>query len=395
MILAVCLLAPACSREAAREESRESPAAQATPTTNPPIKVGRTHLRIDGTHFVGEDGRTVTWRGITSFKLLEQLAAGRQDHVESYLAWAAQERLNVVRVLAMAKHLFELSPNNGRAHLDDLLKRAARHNIYVEVVALADTADHPIPLDEQVRAVGEIAARHPNAIVEIANEPYHPTQRSEVQQPGTLPKLMALVPEPIPVALGAWHEPDASAGGDFVTFHFPRSIRHEGWGHVSELAAGRGMLLKFKKPLINDEPIGAGREFQPGRRDDSPDRFRAAAILTRMTGMGGTFHYEGGLQSEIPAGRELECFRAWQEAWTRLPADVETWEFRAAGDDGAAARVSGEIAGAWVSQRGDEAWVLIAGERGEIGVEWATNWRQVEATTWPGSRLLRAARTRP
>ena len=358
------------------------------------MKVGRTHLRIDGIRFVGEDGRTVPWRGITSFRLLEQLAAGRHNHVDSYLAWAAQQHLTVVRVLAMAKHLFELPAEKGRSQLDDLLKRAARYNIYVEIVALADTADHPVSLEEQVRAVGEIAARHPNAIVEIANEPYHPTQRSEVQQAGTLTKLMALVPEPIPVALGAWHEADASAGGDFVTFHFPRSIRHEGWGHVSELAAGRDMLQKFRKPVINDEPIGAGSAFQPGRRDDSPDRFRAAALLTRMTGMGGTFHYEGGLQSEIPTGRELECFRAWHEAWTRLPADVEAWEFRGAGDDGAAARVHGEIAGAWVSQRGDEARVLIAGERGEIRVEWAAGWRQIEATTWPGSRLLRAARTR-
>ncbi len=295
----------------------------------------------------------------------------------------------------MAKHLFELPPEKGRAHLDDLLKRAAGHNLYVEIVALADTAEYPVPLEEQVRAVGEIAVRHPNAIVEIANEPYHPTQRAEVQQPGTLTKLMALIPDPIPVAVGAWHDAEASAGGDFITFHFPRSVRHEGWGHVSELFAGRGMLLQFRKPVVNDEPIGAGPTFQPGRRDDNPNRFRAAALLTRMIGMGATFHYEGGLQSETPTGRELECFQAWQEAWTRLPDDIEAWEFHAVGDTGAAVtQVHGETAGAWVSQRGDEAWVLTAGERGEIRVEWGAGWRQIESATWPGSRLLRAARTR-
>jgi hypothetical protein len=388
----VSLIATACAQDAARETTATQAASPSQPAA---AAIGRTHLRIDGTRFVDQDGRTVRWRGVTSFRLLEQLAAGRADHVDRYLAWAAKERLNVVRVLTMAKHLFGLPPEKGRAHLDDLLKRAAQHDLYVEIVALADTAEYPVPLEEQVRVVAEIAVRHPNAIVEIANEPYHPTQRAEVQQPDTLTKLMALVADPIPVALGAWHDAAASAGGDFVTFHFPRSVRHEGWGHVSELFAGRGMLLQFRKPVINDEPIGAGATFQPGRRDDNPDRFRAAALLTRMIGMGATFHYEGGLQSEIPSGRELECFQAWQEAWTRLPEDIEGWEFLAVGDTGAAAtRVHGETGGAWVSQRGDEAWVLTAGERGEIRVEWAAGWRQVESATWSGSRLLRAARTR-
>ena len=54
-----------------------------------------------------------------------------------------------------------------------------------------------------------------------------------------------------------------------------------------------------------------------------PARFRAAALLTRLAGLGATFHYEGGLQASIPEGRELECFDAWNEAWTLLPADVE------------------------------------------------------------------------
>ena len=37
-------------------------------------------------------------------------------------------------------------------------------------------------------------------------------------------------------------------------------------------------------------------------------------------------------------GIELACFKAWQEAWSHLPADVEDqWTFRLAGATGSAA----------------------------------------------------------
>jgi len=53
----------------------------------------------------------------------------------------------------------------------------------VEIVALADTARLGMTaggLREQVASVGEIAAGHPNAVVQIANEHYHPTQSREL-----------------------------------------------------------------------------------------------------------------------------------------------------------------------------------------------------------------------
>jgi hypothetical protein len=98
--------------------------------------------------------------------------------------------------------------------------------------------------------------------------------------------------------------------------------------------------------VVSDEPIGAAPAAIRGRRDDSPERFRAAALLTRMTGMHATFHYEGGLQAEVPAGAELRAFEAWREAWTLLPEDIERGTFRAV--DGARAatfetRLDGEV----------------------------------------------------
>ena len=336
------------------------------------------------------------WRGITAFRLLEQLAAGHAADVERYLAWAAGEKLTVVRVLAMAKHLFELPPARGRAHLDDLLTRAARHGLYVEIVPLADTASFEEPMETQVREIAAIAARHPNALVEIANEPYHHTQRPEIQSPPQLAAFLKLVPEPVPTAVGAFQDFDHAAAGDYVTFHFPRASGQQGWGHVLQLADGHAALQRLRKPLINDEPIGAGATYQPGRRDDNPDRMRAAALLTRMTGMGATFHYEGGLQSRIPEGQERLAFNAWQEAWSHLPADVEEqWTFRVAGAAGAAARTVAQAAGAWEIQRGDAAWLLIVAPEGEPAVTWSDGWREAQAITWTASQLRRALRTKP
>jgi hypothetical protein len=276
-------------------------------------------LRVERGRFVLPAGTPFDWRGISAFRLLEMEAAGRRDEVDSYLSWAASEHLTVVRVLTMAKHLFELPPERGAPHLDALLDRAASHGLFVEVVALADTASYAIDPAVHVQRIARICAHHSNALLEIANEPYHPTQADRVHDQNYLRDLLRLVPAGVPAAAGAADFPTQYTEGTYVTAHFPRSIGAEGWGHVRDLKTGRDLLRASGKPVINDEPVGAGQRFEPGRRDDDPERFRAAALASRLTGLGSTFHYEGGLHARKPEGRELECFRAWQEAWSLIP----------------------------------------------------------------------------
>ncbi len=204
-----------------------------------------------------------------------------------------------------------------------MLELAAKHGLYVEVVAFAGTADIPVDLQGHIDGIASILAAHPNAVLEIANEPVHPSQSAEVQNPAVLKALAARVPSDIPVALGSIERGDGFGDGKYITWHAPRESGRAGWSHVHALAEGADLLARWKKPVISDEPIGAGPAFQPGRRDDAPARFRAAALLTRLIGLGATFHYEAGLQARVPDGRELECFSAWNEAWTLLPADVE------------------------------------------------------------------------
>lgn len=336
------LLAPACTAEAPARGEHEAlapPAAAPAPPAppGPPAPTGTTaasstpaRVGIDGTLFSNADGTRFHWRGITAFRLVEQVAHGREGEAAAYLDWARDHGVTVVRVLTMAKHLFELTPADGLAALPRLLSLAAERGLHVEVVALADTAEYDVDLDAHVSAVGKIAAAHPNAFLEIANEPYHGTQDAALHDRATLDRLAALVPGEVVLAHGSPRAASALAlapGGDYVTVHMPRG-GGDPWDHVRELAGGAALVAHYGRPVVSDEPIGAAPEAVRSRRDDSPERFRAAALLTRMTGMHATFHYEGGLHAAVPAGAELRAFEAWREAWTLLPDGIERGAFR-------------------------------------------------------------------
>ena len=267
---------------------------------------GSGHLRVSGTRFLKPDGSQFHWRGISAFRLLEFVANGREKDAEAYLAWAASKRLNVVRVFAMADGIFQLAPADGLRALPRLLERARRHGIYVEVVAFTGTSVIKVDRAAFVKSIAAICARHPNALLELANEPGHPTQAEEMHDPKHLQSFLPLVPKDVPVALGSVEYGDGFAAGTHVTWHSPR-----GSDWAKRVVEGAALIKKFRKPVINDEPIGAGDAAVPGRRDDNPANFRAAAAAMRRAGIGATFHYEGGIQTRLPTRTEAACLDAW------------------------------------------------------------------------------------
>jgi len=272
------------------------------------VGVAPAHLQIRETRFVEPGGTPFEWRGISAFRLVEMSARGKHAEVAAYLDWAARHTLTVVRVLTMAQHLFELDPAEGVRALPAVLDAAAKRGLHVEIVALADTAGMPIDLEAHVRAIGAIAARYSNALVEIANEPGHQTQARALHDPDYVQRLAQLIPDGVPKALGSIEYGDGYGGGDYITWHAPR-----GEDHPITLANGADLLRRFKKPVISDEPIGAADSAVLGRRDDSPARFHDVAIRTKRAGMGATFHYEGGLQAKLPSKIEMACLSAWLE----------------------------------------------------------------------------------
>ena len=267
------------------------------------------HLRVSGTRFITPGGTPFDWRGITAFRLVEMVAHGQERDADGYLAWAASKELTLVRVLSMADVLFTLTPADGQHALPRLLDMAQKHGLYVEVVALADTATIRVDIPRHVKAIGAIAGAHPNALLEIANEPVHPTQAKAVHDAGYVKSLADLVPPEVPVSLGALDSGDAFGAGAYVTWHAPRT--RGDW--PAQIARGTALVAKFKKPVVNDEPMGAADTALPGRRDNDPARFRAAAAASRRAGLGATFHYESGLQAKRPTPAELACLDAWLE----------------------------------------------------------------------------------
>lgn len=266
------------------------------------------HLKISGTRFLKSDGSAFEWRGISAFRLLEFVAHGKEADADAYLAWAAGKQLTVVRVLGMADVLFKLSPADAQHALPRLLEMAQRRGLHVEVVVFADTAAIKVDPPRHLKAIAEICARYPNALIEIANEPVHPTQASSLHDAAYVASLAKLIPAGVPVSLGSVETGDAFAAGSYVTWHAPRS-GSGGW--PAQIARGAALVRRFKKPVINDEPMGAADRAVPGRRDNVPAHFRDAAISTRRAGLGATFHYEGGLQARLPSATELACLGAW------------------------------------------------------------------------------------
>jgi len=287
-----------------RQAKATGPERQAKATG--PERQAEGHLKISGTRFLKPDGTVFDWRGITAFRLVEFVAHGREAEADAYLKWAASKKLNLVRVLAMADGIFELSPSDGVRALPRLLEIARKHGVYVEVVALTGTVGVKVDMPQHVKAIGEICARHPNALLELANEPGHPSQSAAVHDPATLQSLATLVPKGVPLALGSVEYGDGFAAGTYVTWHAPRTAT---W--PAEIAAGAALLKRFNKPVVNDEPIGAADRPVPGRRDNTPGRFRQAGAASRRAGLGATFHYDGGIQTRPLTAIETACLDAW------------------------------------------------------------------------------------
>jgi len=356
------------------------------------------------------DGSPFVWRGATGFLVTEQVIRSREDEARSFLRWASQTGFNVVRALAMLPGGWEdghaFAPQEGLAALPRVFELAREAGLYVHLTVLNNTAKLPaVDLGAIVEAAGKACAAVENcALLEVANEPYHGVQRSDVHDAAVLAGWARKVPAGVLVALGPAQGDESSemAAGQVVTVHLGRS--RDRWNMVRRVREIEHLSAAVGKPVINSEPDGFAevdcvpRQVGCYTRQTDPALAYAFGALGRVFSVGSTFHFEDGLRGRIP-GPVQQAAAAAFIAGTRVVPDATALAFRDAGwpgspvarfraaegapSDNAAVRAYSGVAG-------DTGVLVLLGVRGDPGVEMGSGWQIGRVVSeWPELRVVR------
>jgi hypothetical protein len=325
-----------------------------------------------------EDGSRFRWRGVTAFALLDLIADGKERDARAFLQWARDERFTIVRVLAMnPKGWFDLAASDGRRALPALLRLASDHQLYVQIVALANTAGRQEnELIEQVREVGRICAAADNCLVEIANEPYHSSQ-ARLQNAARMRTFQEQIPKGVVTAWGAAsdHTSDAMAGGTYIVAHLARS--GERWARVARVRDLADLSKRTGKFVVDNEPIGSAEKIERSRRDTLPAAFFAQGVLSRLFEVGSTFHCSDCLEAKVPGPTQKTCADAFIAGATVVSDDVVLSEVTAHTPDAATLRAQLEALGprTFVAVAGDRGWLALVGDGSDRDVVWKGPWK--------------------
>ena len=350
-------------------------------------------LHLEGRRgLVTASGQPVPWTAVTGFRLVEQVAHGRSGEASAFLASLGPAR--GVRVLLMARWLFQLSPDEGVAALAATLDLAQQHGRYLEVTVFADTKSFPLADADYRRIadqVGRTCAAHAAcALVELANEvwPLHDTQAGALGQLEFLRSLREVVRThgDIPVSIGSTHadqdESDRMRDGDYLTIHGARDDGDGGWRWVRRLNAQRALADRVGRWAINDEPkrddLDCGRQF-------------AAGMLARLFSLGDTFHYAGGLQALAPGGPEAAAFVRRSRGWAAVPQDWKG-EYLAAGSPGSPVGSFVDAVSVDASLDGRMGYVAVLGATPRSRIAWNEGWRRELIVDEGGAQLYRVSR---
>jgi hypothetical protein len=327
-------------------------------------------LRVDGRFFVNDAG---TFRPI--FASMLSVLRRSPDATRDVLDWAAQTGFNGIRVFAGALTWAGQSASQARDRLPSLLTEAAARGLYVEVTAITDSKDGGYDPAAHAAAVAAICDQASNAILEVANEPYHPTQTDAVHSPEHLLSLGRKAH--VPFALGAASDDESieMGGGTFVTAHLDRG--RDKWNQVRRVRELAALCDATKKPVINNEPIGAGEQADRGRRESDPAFFFCMGALDRIFEVGGVFHSEAGLQAVLPGPVQQACAEAFVAGSRVIPTE-DRLSFKNAGwtdSPVSKARFDETIIRAYTGVAGPRAWTVLVGLSGEPGLVLQGGWR--------------------
>lgn len=357
------------------------------PFPPPPVpELGALSVRLgrlwDGQQFIG-------WRGVSEFSALHLARIGDLAELVLRFDRAKEGGCNGVRVLAMAKNLFDLKPSQPGywAALDTMLALANERGLYLELCIFADAQDIMPAHEDRLRFAHEVAAwatGKAGLMLQLSNEPWKNGWQSavdpqllEIAQKAGLPGIFS-IGDPIDQVT------DATTGNPLrgqldtlsnysqvLVLHGERKMpdgRYAGW--VDHL---KGFDEVYTNPRgcyrIHDEPMGAASTWQPGRRDNRPDAHRAAALVCAVLGIGFTYHY---IAEQDPAQPGLDGQRYAQ----LVPQDPE-FTFKNAGTGGASVVKFQGWDKVRTCDNGREAYAVMYGHTNSgmvRNVEWAPGW---------------------
>jgi hypothetical protein len=209
-----------------------------------------------------------------------------------YLDWAVATGFNGVRVFGgNTGRGNNQTPESALACLPAFLEAARSRGLRVEVSALTGT-ESGYDARQYIADAAAICQPFENAVLEMANEPWHPSQKDLT--PEFLESCQDCIPGELISALGAAESDESSeyAGGHYITAHLDRS--RDEWNMVRRVRELEALSVENGKPVFNNEPIKAGSQ------NNNPAIFFTMAVLNRGFEVPGVFHSDDGLAGRVP-----------------------------------------------------------------------------------------------
>jgi len=264
-------------------------------------------LAIQDTAFLAA-GAIWKWHGASDFRQFRHYLDGLD--FSPLWAWARGLGVNIFRVFTMLDWA-DLFPEQ---YTDEQLRAYAvevgAQGFRLELVGLADCAILKWSLADQQRHIARVAdvvGDLPHVMLELANEPSHPTNRVD--------PLRFTKP-----TKGLWSR--GSSHGDQLAIMPPWDYGTDHPPRDGEWPRKAKNLLEWSDmagvPYVGDEPnkiVGARLT-----REDCAD-FSAVAELFAA---GSTIHTQAlGIEGQIPTGDEQARCEAWAESWRIVPPEAQ------------------------------------------------------------------------
>ena len=371
---------------------RAAPRRGATEIQSPEV-CGR--LQVKGRFITCASGEPFRWRGVTGFRLVHQVARDEEASARRYLSWARDAGFNLIRVVSTATFLFDLSPEDGRAALPRALVLAREFGLYVEVIAVNDSADRDYDWRLHSRLVAETCAAVDHCIFEFANEPGHGLQDVRLHDMDSVDRFASAAVDGLDVVWTAgpsWGDDMAdSPSGAFVVRHLERAGTP--WDMAQRLWGFERLSARLDRPVVSNEPIGF--DEQPGamtgrQRIVDCDAALVFGALSRVLEVGTTFHLQAGLQNEGPGALQRLCATDFIRG-TRLVPDAVVLNARQVGDPLSPIEsvVAGNAERVYAGTGSGRGLVVTFGAGGLPDLAWRPNVEAVLAIDRPEVRIWR------